>query len=491
MRYYYDSAGNRTGIAYPNGVSTSYAYDNDPRYRLIGITDSGANMVAFQISYTVDSVGNPLSMTDSTGSSTLAWSYGYDANNRLTSATAPNPVPGQPAGGSYGYDWVGNRLHPPADPNPMIYNAADQLTSWPGMHGYQYDTAGNLVTVTGAGTASYNYTPAGLLNQATYSLSAGGGNHTLTNTWDADSNRVKFTAGAGSNPPEYDFVYDITAGIPAVVSESSGSGIIYYIREPNGSLVARSDSANGMRYYHFDEIGSTRLITDSAGNVTDKYDYDAYGAVLWHERDGNSIDQPYQFVGNLGYYTHYQDPDFGLMQLGVRFYDPQAGRFTQRDPLGRPGGPNHYLYVGGNPLDYLDPQGMKKVKIPPFWQIPGVPGVIPPGLRSRLASAIAALSKEGRFCKGINPIPCHYDDLRCTECAFESLEAAYDVLAILGAAFDNLTPTAALFQCQQEARDECMSGSHLGSQTFLKGIDCLLGSISEGLRDWIIKVVFG
>ncbi len=246
--YYYDSAGNRIGIAYPNGVSTSYAYDNDPRYRLIGITDSGANMAAFQISYTVDSVGNPLSMTDSTGSLTLPWSYGYDANNRLTGAVPPSPVPSQPAGGAYGYDWVGNRIHPPAHPNPMAYNAADQLTAWPGMHGYQYDTAGNLVSVTGAGTASYTYTPAGLLNQATYSTSAGsGGNHTLTNTWDADSNRVKFTAGAGSNPPEYDFVYDITAGIPAVVEDSAASSIAYYIREPNGSLIARYDSTNGMR----------------------------------------------------------------------------------------------------------------------------------------------------------------------------------------------------------------------------------------------------
>ncbi len=203
-------------------------------------------MAAFQISYTVDSVGNPLTMTDSTGSSTLPWSYGYDANNRLTSAVPPNPVPSQPAGGTYGYDWVGNRLHPPADPNPMIYNAVDQLTSWPGMHGYQYDSAGNLLTVTGAGTATYTYTPAGLLNAATYSLSAGGGTHTLTNTWDADSNRVKFTAGAGSNPPEYDFVYDITAGIPAVVQEDSAGSVVHYIREPNGSLIARCDSTHGM-----------------------------------------------------------------------------------------------------------------------------------------------------------------------------------------------------------------------------------------------------
>ncbi len=103
------------------------------------------------------------------------------------------------------------------------------------------------------------------------------------------------------------------------MEDSAASSIAYYIREPNGSLIARYDSTNGMRYYHFDELGSTRLITDSAGNVTDKYDYDAYGAVLWHERDANSIDQPYRFVGELGYYTHWQEPDFGFRCFGNLF----------------------------------------------------------------------------------------------------------------------------------------------------------------------------
>ena len=49
-------------------------------------------------------------------------------------ATPPQPVPDQPAGGPYGYDWVGNRLNPPTGTNHMVYNAADQLTAWPGMH---------------------------------------------------------------------------------------------------------------------------------------------------------------------------------------------------------------------------------------------------------------------------------------------------------------------------------------------------------------------
>ncbi|MCK4235915.1 MAG: RHS repeat-associated core domain-containing protein, partial [Candidatus Krumholzibacteria bacterium] len=69
-----------------------------------------------------------------------------------------------------------------------------------------------------------------------------------------------------------------------------------------------------------------------------------------------STQQPYQYVGQLGYYTHYQDPNMGsLMQLGVRFYDPALGRFTQRDPIRH--GENHYLYSLDNPLSYVDPSG--------------------------------------------------------------------------------------------------------------------------------------
>ena len=70
------------------------------------------------------------------GDWTGTWDYEYDDNNRLTGATPPKPVPGQPAGGPYVYDWVGNRLNPPAgDTNKMVYNKADQLVNWPGMHG--------------------------------------------------------------------------------------------------------------------------------------------------------------------------------------------------------------------------------------------------------------------------------------------------------------------------------------------------------------------
>jgi len=159
-----------------------------------------------------------------------------------------------------------------------------------------------------------------------------------------------------STTTSHSFVYDITAGIPAVIVESDGSGTIYYVRDPSGGLLARVKDSS-ISYYHYDQLGSTRMITNSSGVVTDKYAYDAYGALLTHERSTGSIDQPYQYVGQLGYYTHHQEPDFGLLQLGVRFYDAEVGRFTQRDPIGYRGGWNVYAYVGGNPVFFVDPSG--------------------------------------------------------------------------------------------------------------------------------------
>jgi RHS repeat-associated protein len=237
----------------------------------------------------------------------------------------------------------------------MVYNDGDQLVKWPGMYRYSYDGAGNLVQVKNDSQTqvlkSYTYTPAGLLATATY-RDKDGNTRTLTNTWDADSNRVSFDA----NGTEYELVYDTTAGIPAVLEESTSGSTAYYIREPGGGLIARVHPTDGIRHYHFDELGSTRLLTDADGDMTDGYAYDAYGSLLSHDCYSGSVNQPYQYVGQLGYYTHYMEPDFGLLQLGVRFYDPEVGRFTQRDPLEDE--LSRYAYASESPTARKDPSGL-------------------------------------------------------------------------------------------------------------------------------------
>ena len=258
------------------------------------------------------------------------------------------------------------------------------------MYRYSYDGAGNLVQVKNDSQTqvlkSYTYTPAGLLATATF-RDKDGNTRTLSNTWDADSNRV----GMNANGTQYSFVCDTTAGIPAVIEESSGGSTAHYIREPGGSLIARLNATEGIRYYHFDELGSTRLLTDADGDITDKYAYDAYGSLLSHDCYTGSINQPYQYVGQLGYYTHYQEPEFGLLQLGVRFYDPEVGRFASRN--GVPDDSGRYTYAGGNPTVGIDPWGLAYMRFNgkklclyhdtgQVWMccdaISGIPGKIPP-----------------------------------------------------------------------------------------------------------------
>ena len=289
------------------------------------------------LSLTRDKSGNPL--TWGATDETYTKQYSYDENSRLASANLPGN-----AQVNYGYDWVGNRLNP----GSYSYNSADQLTG-EGGRTYTYDDNGNLTSISGTGGKTFTYTANNLVNTIV------GGSNTSTMTWDSAGNRVKLvTSGAAT----YGYVYNPLAGIPAVIEEVTPSGSVYYVREPNGALLARCTSATAVaNYYHFDELGSTQFITNSSAQVTDEYTYDPWGNVTSHS---GSLSQPYQFVGQLGYYTHYNDANLPYIQTGVRLYFPQLGRFVQLDPM--LDGFNPFTYVSNNPMNQVDPSGMMSPK---------------------------------------------------------------------------------------------------------------------------------
>jgi len=174
--------------------------------------------------------------------------------------------------------------------------------------------------------------------------------------YDDNENRVKLITKSGN---AYYFVYDPTASIPAVVYEAAGTTTYLNVREPNGSLISREKYEDGdlvySRTYHFDGLGSTIALTDEDGTTTDTYTYDAWGNLTSHtdpdteDGIGLTTDNPYQYVGEFGYYTHWQEPTLKLLQLGVRYYDPVIGLFTQH------GSP--YAYVKNNPTNKTNPSG--------------------------------------------------------------------------------------------------------------------------------------
>ena len=77
-----------------------------------------------------------------------------------------------------------------------------------------------------------------------------------------------------------------------------------------------------------------------------------------------SSTNPFTFAGTL--LTDQQDATTHLYRRN-RYYDPDAGRFTQEDPVGIAGGMNVYGFAGGDPVNFRDPIGLcpiEKDRIP-------------------------------------------------------------------------------------------------------------------------------
>ena len=112
-------------------------------------------------------------------------------------------------------------------------------------------------------------------------------------------------------------------------------------------------------YYHRDRLGNITEITDFEGTVVQRYVYDAFGKVSIFDKDGNAITpdsakylkSPYAFTGQE------YDYETGMFLHGVRYYDPDSGRFISEEPLGLDG-PNLYWYTLNNPMNYVDPTGL-------------------------------------------------------------------------------------------------------------------------------------
>jgi RHS repeat-associated protein len=90
----------------------------------------------------------------------------------------------------------------------------------------------------------------------------------------------------------------------------------------------------------------------SCSNVTDTYEYDAFGNLL--NKTGTT-------PNNYLYRGEQFDSDLGLYYLRARYYNRTTGRFTSRDPedhsLFAPNELHKYLYVNGDPVNVIDPSG--------------------------------------------------------------------------------------------------------------------------------------
>jgi RHS repeat-associated protein len=331
--YSYDAVNNLTGVLSPNGVQATLTYDalDDPTN--LTLAKGG---VLWSYAYTYNAAGQRLSATEKSGRTV---SYSYDASTRLTTETIANDPNAANGAVNYFLDAVGNRLTRTStlsaiSSSTSTYDANDRLNS------EGYDANGNTTSADGK-TYTYNF------ENRIKSMNAGA----LTVTYDGDGNRVAKTVGGVATG----FLVDDLnpTGYAQVIEEIVGGSVQRTYTYGNTLVSQKQLGSNQSSFYNSDTHGSVRLLMDSAGAVTDTYDFDAFG---------NLISATGTTANDHLYSGERFDSDLGVYYLRERYYNPQRGRFLTSDSfegfVDKPRTLHRYAYVGNDPVNFIDPSGL-------------------------------------------------------------------------------------------------------------------------------------
>ena len=328
----YDALSRRTAMTLSNGTQTTYSYDPASQVTNILHQLTATSSQINKADYVYNPVGNRTSLTDRRGNQ----AFGYDQLDRLTSASHPLLLDPQ----AFAYDAVGNWTT-----NGSVVNAGNQLTA-DANFAYQYDDNGNLTRKTLLATGNYSQYTYDAENRLTKVEEFAAGNptpaFTSTYRYDGLGRRIEKVANGTTRRYVYDrdqilLEYDGTNALQARYT--------YGPRMDEPIAITRGASTF---FYHVDGLNSITDLTDSSGSTVQSYAYDVWGNVL---QQTGTIENSFVFTGRE------RDSETSLYYYRARSYEPQIGRFLQKDPLGGDQGKNLYPYVQNNPVNRIDPSG--------------------------------------------------------------------------------------------------------------------------------------
>jgi RHS repeat-associated protein len=257
------------------------------------------------ITYSYDANGRRISKSSTTGTiPDAALTAIYDAADRMTSITITD---------------TGQTFDLAYDENSNLSTKVERGV--PGnVTTYDWDSRDRLVGITGPGLiAVFGY--------------------------DGRDRRVaKIVNGQNVN-----FIYD---GVQAVGEVTLGQLTGLLTGPGLDEMIARYSSA-GARYFLTDALNSVTGQTRADRSVQNSYVYSPYGE---SRRIGGD-------EGNTIQYTARENDGIGVYYYRARYYDPIGGRFISQDPIGIGGDANLYRYVGNEPVNQIDPQGLESQPI--------------------------------------------------------------------------------------------------------------------------------
>jgi len=373
-----DSAGGpATTTAQPARIATAYTYD------AAGRLTASAHSLKASPAVLWPKVGTiATGLLDTAGYTSMG--YAYDANgNRLSASITRTPAAGSAATTTRSYSLgagsnllasVSSITNPGATGSTVAYqyDASGALTSatGPSAHYLHYNRQGRVAKVTSSPAAtapqavSYLYNSASqrlLKTDTRQSTSAPRTEHTLYS--DADSAQLLGT---------YSNQRSASSAAPAGEMDSTE---ILYLPTAQG-LVPIAAQINGQLYaIHTDHLSTPRRLTNAQGQVAWQWLLTGFGevspttAAQGYVQPGSAAAGSLPSYGpevtfDLRYPGQQWDEESGLAFNINRYYDKTSGRYIQADPIGLDGGWNRFGYVGGNPLNAVDPEGLQATRTP-------------------------------------------------------------------------------------------------------------------------------
>ena len=409
IRYHYDFNGNRTATVLPDGRQINYLYYGSGHLHQISlddevITDIERDKLHREIyrtqgklasRYELDPLGRLkkqiATLNDLTeggkGKTKVAAGYGQTAVKR-----------------SYGYDRTGNLTHSTDqrtgttrfeyDKLGRITKAGSELFAFDPAHNilsddlnaipdnrlktyngttYYYDDLGNLIhrELADGEVQNYFYDLHDQLVKAEI-FKKDGSKETWAYTYDALGRRIGKGRLKNEEVSETSFPHDLSGNDldnqtrfvwdgSHLLQEVQPDGRYTYIYadqdsyEPLAQVHNRinedGESCQQTYYFHCDQIGIPREMTDKDGNLLWFGNYTGWGRLKEETKVTDSAYQPFRLQ------NQYYDHETGLHYNFFRYYEPDAGRFVNQDPIGLWGGSNFYQFAP-NMQGWIDPLGL-------------------------------------------------------------------------------------------------------------------------------------
>ena len=397
VRYHYDFNGNRTATVLPDGRQINYLYYGSGHLHQISlddevITDIERDKLHREIfrtqgklasRYELDPLGrlkrqiatlNDLTETGK-GKTKVASGYGQTAVKR-----------------SYGYDRTGNLTHSTDqrmgttrfeyDRLGRITQAGNELFAFDPAHNilsddlnavpdnrlktyngttYYYDDLGNLIhrELADGEVQNYFYDLHDQLVKAEI-FKKDGTKETWSYTYDALGRRIGKGRLKNEEVSETSFPHDLSGNDlenqtrfvwdgSHLLQEIHPDGRYTYIytdqnsHEPLAQVrdwtTVEGENRQQIHYFHCDQIGIPREMTDKDGNLLWFGNYTGWGRLKEETKVTDSAYQPFRLQ------NQYADRETGLHYNFFRYYEPDAGRFVNQDPIGLYGGENLYWFA--------------------------------------------------------------------------------------------------------------------------------------------------